>query len=346
MIGFLLWLGNAVKNLALVLIAIIVGGMLSEGAFRLAGFKPRTININRFFVPGETSWSVPDPELGWINKPGTSRYIEEGAVQMTFWDTGRRATRADPMPPAGGLPVMIIGGSNAQSYGVTDEETFAYRLGQRYPQLSIENFGNGGYGTVQALMLAERAYKDFYKDIKPKLIVLAFDDAHIMRNVADQSWIFAISDSEGRYIAPPHYRQKNGALEFHPFQTIGFWPLETHSAALTVVHNVWLQSFAYNTKDQALPVTREVIARTAAFAKAQGAMFAVVVLEDRTQATPALFQDAPFPHVDCSALGRSDPAHYFLGGNSHPNRLLHAHFTDCIGAWLDSDVLPKLESVK
>jgi hypothetical protein len=317
--------------------------LVSEGAMRAAGFKPRTININRFFVQGETSWSVPDPELGWINKPGTARSIEEGAAKMTFWDTGRRATRPDSVPGAG-LPVMIIGGSNAQSYGVRDEESFAYQLSQRYPQLSFENFGNGGYGTVQALMLAERAYRDLYKGAKPRLILLAFDDAHILRNVADQSWIFSISDAEGRYIAPPHYRLENGKLAFHPFKTIGFWPLETQSAALTVLHNVWLQSFAYHTADQSLPVTRELIARTEAFAKAHDAMFAVVVLEDRTQITPSLFRDADFPHVDCSALGRSDPKAYFLGGNSHPNRLLHAHFTDCIGTWLDTEILPKLDS--
>ena len=335
------------KNLALLLIAVVVGALLSEGAMRLAGFKPRTVNINRFFVPGETSWSAPDPDLGWINKQGTSRSIGEGAAQMTFWDTGRRASRASEAPPAGGIPIMIIGGSNAQSYGVVDEDTFAYRLGQRYPQLWIENFGNGGYSTVQALMLAERAYKDFYKDTKPKLILLAFDDAHILRNVSDQSWIFSISDSEGRYIAPPHYRlDKNGQLAFHPFRTIGFWPLETRSAALTVLHNVWLQSLAYNTAPQSLAVTREMITRTADFATAHGALFAVAVLEDDTQITPTLFKDAPFPHVDCSALGRSDPKSYFLAGNSHPNPTLHAHFTECIGAWLDSDVLPKLDSLK
>ncbi|MHB1204298.1 MAG: hypothetical protein ACYCZX_01930 [Rhodospirillaceae bacterium] len=331
------------KNLALLIVAVVAGMLLSEGVMRVAGFKPRTVNINRFFIPGETSWSVPDPDLGWINKPGTSRSIEEGEVQMTFWDNGRRATRPDPTPPAAGIPVMIIGGSNAQSYGVRDEETFPYLLGQRYPQLAIENFGNGGYGTAQSLMLAERAYRDFYKDRKPRLILLAFDDAHIQRNVADQSWIFAISDSEGRYIAPPHYRLENGKLVFHPFKTIGFWPLESRSAALTVLHNVWLQSFAYNTAAQAMPVTRELIARTQAFARANDALFAVVVLEDRTQITPGLFRDADFPHVDCSALGRSDPKAYFLGGNSHPNRSLHAHFADCIGTWLETEILPKLD---
>lgn len=332
------------KNLALLLIAVVVGALASEGAVRVAGFKPRAVEVNRFFVPGETSWSMPDPELGWINKPGVSRAIGEGDVRMTFWDQGRRATRPDSAPSEGGIPIMIIGGSNAQSYGVADQDTFAYRLGLRDPRLTIENFGNGGYGTVQALMLAERALRDFYKNAKPKVILLAFDDAHILRNVSDQSWIFSISDFEGRYAAPPHYRLKNGTLEFHPYRSIGFWPLETHSAALTLLHNVWLQSFAYNTKDQAFAVTREVIARLAALAQAHHAVFAVAVLEDNSGVTPSLFKDAPFPHVDCSGPGRADPAANYIAANGHPNANLHAYFAACIGDWLEADILPKLDS--
>ncbi len=332
------------KNFALLLIAMVVGALASEGAVRLAGFKPRAVQVNQFFVPGETSWSMPDPDLGWINKPGNPRAIGDGDVRMTFWDHGRRATRPDPAPPAGGIPIMIIGGSNAQSYGVVDADTFAWRLAAHDPRLWIENFGTGGYGTVQALMLAERALAGFYHDAKPKVILLAFDDAHILRNVSDQSWIFSISDFEGRYAAPPHYRLENGALVFHPYRSIGFWPLERHSAALTLLHNVWLQSFAYNTKGQATAVTRAVIDRLAALAKANGAVFAVAVLEDRGGATRVLFQDAAFPHVDCSGPGRADPKNTYIAANGHPNAQLHAYFAQCIGDWLEKDVLPKVDS--
>ena len=116
------------KNCLLIVFALLIGLLVSEVAMRLAGFHPRTVNINRFFIPGtETTWSVPDPELGWINKAGISRSIEEGEAPMTFWDYSRRASRQDPAPQ-GGLPVMVIGGSNAQSYGVRVEETFVSLL--------------------------------------------------------------------------------------------------------------------------------------------------------------------------------------------------------------------------
>ena len=334
---------TVVKNLTLLIISLVIFVVVAEMGLRVAGFVPREVRINPFFVPdSDTTWSVPDAKLGWINKAGVSRSVEEGDALMTFWDFGRRATRADVARPAGKVPVMVIGGSNAQAYGVRDEESFAYLLGERYPQLWFENFGNGGYNTVQSLMLAEKAYAEFYTSEKPKLILLAFDDSHAVRNVADQSWVYSISDAEGRYVAPPHYRVRNGEFIIHPFRTIGFWPLEKSSALATVLHNVWLQSVVYNTADQALPVTRHIIERLNNFASEQGVQFAVVVLEDRSQIADALFAGQSAPYKNCSGFERSDPDKYLLGGGSHPNAKLHAYFADCIGEWLNGDVLSPL----
>lgn len=331
-----------VKSAALLVLSLVLSVLLGEAALRAAGFEARDLRINPFFVSdSDTTWSLPHAELGWINKPGVSQSIEEGHAPMTFWDFGRRATRPEAERPEGGYPVMIIGGSNAQSYGVRDENSFAYKLSERYPRLWIENFGNGGYSTVQALMLAEKAYEEFYTQAKPKLILLAFDDSHALRNVADQSWIYSISDDEGRYVAPPHYRIEGGGLVFHPFRTIGFWPLEEISALVTVLHNVWLQSFAYNTADQALEVTRRVISRLEAFAEEKDVKFAVTVLEDRSRITGSLFANPAFPFKDCSGLERTEPEKYLLGGSSHPNAKLHAHFASCIGSWLETEVLPE-----
>src|SRR5579883_436683 len=118
------------KNIALVCVAVVIAALGAEAAARLLGFMPRTRHVNEFFVPDtETTWSVPDPELGWINRPGTSIAIGEGHAAMHFWDFGRRASRADAALPAGDrIPVMIVGGSDAQSYGVSDADSFPYLL--------------------------------------------------------------------------------------------------------------------------------------------------------------------------------------------------------------------------
>jgi hypothetical protein len=332
------------KNILLFFAAVAVSLLMAEAAMRMAGFMPRAVRVNPFFVPGsETTWSVPDTELGWINKEGVSRAIEGDGVDMTFWSFGRRATRANPaMPTDAALKVMLIGGSNLQSYGVKDEESFPYLLGQRYPDIGFENFGSGGYSTVQAKLLAERALVKFYGEKRPALMLLAFDDAHILRNVADQSWLYAISDAEGRYVAPPHYRLVNGKLAFHPFRTIGFWPLERQSAALTALHNVWLQSVMYNSAAEALPVTRAVVTEIAELAKEAGIVFAAVILDDRGQTAKAVFEGQSFPWHDCSGLERTAPQEYMLKEGSHPNPKLHAHLAACIGDWLDAEILPTL----
>lgn len=325
------------KNFALICISLSVSALLGEGLIRFAGFEPRELVVNRFFVENSgTTWSVPDSELGWINKQGVSTSIEEGNAQMTFWSDGRRATRPQEARSAAvGTEVMISGGSNAQSYGVEDADSFAYQLGQRFPGVSVENFGNGGYSTVQALLLSQRVMKQFYDD-PPDLIILTFADSHVARNVSDQSWLYSISDSEGRYVSPPHYRLDGETLSFRPFQTIAPWPLETSSALLTVLHHTWLQTIAFDTADQGLEVTRRVMDMFADFASEHSSNFVVVVLEDYTEVSADVFADVNFPVLNCSGLEREAPQEYLLGGGSHPNAKLHRHFTRCLAEWMEA----------
>jgi hypothetical protein len=333
------------RNLLLLLAVIALSAMGVEAGMRAAGFVPRVVHISPFFIQGvNTTWSEPDIELGWINKAGVAEAIgSDHPTPMTFWDFSRRASRPAPAIPAGvRLPVMVVGGSDAQSYGVRDEESFITILAQRYPNFWFENFGTGGYSTVQALMLAERAYDKFYTREKPRLLLLTFSGSHVDRNVADQSWISAISDSEGRYIAPPHYVLRGDKMVFHPFRTISYWPLEKRSAALTTLHNVWLKSVVYNTATQGPEVTRRIIARFAEFAAQRNMVFAVVVTEDYRQIAQTLFSGQSFPHKDCSGLERTDPKAYIFVGNNHPNAKLHAYFAECMSPWLDTDVLPSI----
>ncbi|MDG2244661.1 MAG: hypothetical protein P8L66_14345 [Rhodospirillaceae bacterium] len=323
------------KNLALLLVSMAISVFLVEVVLRIAGFGTRELTPDIFFKDGEeTTWSVPDSQLGWVNKAGVSASIEAGEAPMTFWDQGRRATRGDPTEPREGVPVLLVGGSNAQSYGVADHETFPYVLGQRFQEMWIENFGNGGYSTVQALLMAERAVNEFYGGLAPELIILTFADSHLVRNVSDQSWVYSISDSQGRYVSPPHFRLDGEQLTFHSFQAIAPWPLETSSALITTLHNVWLQSFLFNTIEESVPVTRKVMDQFFEYATSIGSDFLVVTLEDRTQISESLFEGVPFPILDCSGYERSNPEEYLLGGDGHPNAKLHTHFADCLGGWV------------
>lgn len=337
-------LARVLKNLILLLVSVFVSALITEAMVRVAGFAPRTLEANRFFVDGvNTTWSVPDQELGWINKEGRSISIEAGKEPMTFWSYGRRASRGKEAQPIGSdISIMISGGSNAQSYGVTDAQSFPYQLAQRYPNVRFENFGNGGYSTAQALLLAQRAMDQFYES-PPNLIILTFADSHVARNVSDQSWVYSISDSQGRYVSPPHYRLGGDELQFEPFRTIEPWPLETSSALVTVLHNIWLQSVAFNTASEGVAVTRQIMSQFAEFADQHNSDFIVAILEDYSEISDTVFEDAGFPVLNCSGFERTSPQDYLLGGGGHPNSKLHDHFTDCIEEWLGPYVAQAVE---
>lgn len=326
---------------------MVASALVAELALRFSGFEPRVLEANRFFVEGDgTTWSEPDGELGWVNKPGVSVSIEHGNAPMTFWDHGRRATRPNSDAESKNRPIMIVGGSNAQSYGVVDEESFPFLLAQMSPELWIENFGNGGYSTAQALLMAERAVSDFYKNERPELIVLTFADSHVARNVSDQSWVYSISDSEGRFVSPPHYRLRNGELVYRPFETIEPWVLETSSAMVTLIHHIWMQNVQFNSGDEGVAVTQKILSRFATFADQIGANFLVVILEDRNQVSAKVFEGLEFPVLDCSGFARESPDDYLLGGNGHPNAMLHLHYSTCVARWMASnlDVQANLEN--
>lgn len=328
------------KNISLLLITVMVCLACAEGAFRVLGYAPRTLEPNRFFLDGlDSTWSVPDKELGWINRQGVSVSIEEGAAPMTFWSHGRRASRPDSTNPSGNAPIMIVGGSNAQSYGVRDESSFPYLLAKQFSDYWVENFGNGGFGTVQTFLLTKRMLKEFYEGRAPALIIATFADSHVARNVSDQSWVYSISDSAGRYVSPPHFRIDGPEFSFHPHRTIGLWPLESHSALVTATHHTWLQTIAHETAGQGIPVTRHAFNQLSDLAKAHGSKFLVVVMEDYREIAEDVFKDAEFPVLNCSGFERTAPQEYLLGGGGHPNVSFHEHFARCMGNWIKAHLL-------
>jgi len=248
------------KNIFLFTITSVICLFLIELFLRELGYNPRKLEPNSFFVDNSnTTWSLPDEDVGWINKEGTSVSIEHGSALMRFWSYGRRASDSKEDFDNHKLNIMLVGGSNAQSYGVADKDSFAYIINQNINNVKINNFGTGGYGTVQSFVLAERNLDQFYKKQKPDLIVLTFADSHFLRNVSDFKWMKNISDKNGFYVSPPHYRIKKDNFIFHPFKTIEPWFFETRSSILTIVHFIFLKYIMYDSEKESNEVTSFVI---------------------------------------------------------------------------------------
>ncbi len=188
-------------RLLLVLIAkILFACGVAELLLFVLGYRT---NSPRDLVPG--AFTV-DSELGWRHSPSTRNYQAangSGPVfTVTFREDGSRAVSNDEH--LSGPEIILLGCSFTEGYGLSDSQTFAWKLQSLLPARFVKNFGTAGYGTLQSYFL-ERRYLDAHRDRPPAAIVYHFASFHLARNIKNpatqrywvQPGIFPYCDLEG-----------------------------------------------------------------------------------------------------------------------------------------------------
>lgn len=178
-----------IANISLVLIALVVGAMLAEGAAQIYAYK--VVKLGKLFQP--------DDQLGWAMLPNLDlvRNNHDGEPWLTR--TGDEGIRGpSDWSETAAQRLLILGDSFAFGEGVDIEDRFDSLIAERIPDLSIVNLGVMGYGTdQQAIRL--RAWKD---DLRPGDILLVltysndfFDIASTTQSGRSKPW-FSIEDGE------------------------------------------------------------------------------------------------------------------------------------------------------
>lgn len=103
-------------------------------------------------MPGYKDLAI---NTGWLNHIGTIEDIEDKSIQVTCWPNLMRRCRPDPDKKSD-INVAFIDASWTFGTGVADEDTFIYKLNERYPEAAFDNYGVGGYGPAQSLELLKR----------------------------------------------------------------------------------------------------------------------------------------------------------------------------------------------
>jgi hypothetical protein len=186
---------------------------------------------------GTVRWSRTDPVLGWRSNPGVHPAHEGPQEPMTILPDGSRSTGTPA--DASGPTVLIVGDSYAEGYGLRDDEAFAWRLQQHFPQLRIRNFGTPGYGTYQTLQLLHELLEQ--RQLRPVLVIYGFVPFHAGRNVLTYYHLNAFRAVGGDRFSPPHVELRDGRLvEFPPF-IVPSWPAEESSALVELAHHAELR---------------------------------------------------------------------------------------------------------
>ena len=168
---------------------------LSEVLLRAAGFQPWVYTHKDV---NEPTMHEPDPVLGWQNKAGSylvPPYHPSGqAIQITLLENGQRRTGVNSTADAR-EELVLVGDSLTQGWAISDHETYAWKLQKRFPFLKVLNYGTGGYGSYQSLLMLERQLPGL---TRPKFVLYGFIDHHEIRNCAAGEWLQALSSHSRR----------------------------------------------------------------------------------------------------------------------------------------------------
>lgn len=120
-----------------------------------------------------------DPERGWVTKPNVTDLPVFGDRVLNTNSKGIRGKKEYTYEkPDDTLRILFLGDSFAFGEGVSDHETIAYQLEDRFANLEIINLGVHGYGHDQMLLYLQEEGVKYHPDI----IMLGFIGSDMKRN--------------------------------------------------------------------------------------------------------------------------------------------------------------------
>ncbi|NUP07113.1 MAG: SGNH/GDSL hydrolase family protein [Polyangiaceae bacterium] len=212
-------------------------GLLGEAAARTAGrtpWDPTHENMPQRVEPGGKLMK-PDQNLGYVLCPGeyTVHVGNAHSFRVRNVDELRRATRPAGAAEPAGPGVWLFGDSFSYGWAVEDHETYAWKLQEAHPELSIQNFSIGGYSTLQSLLEFEVALE---RMPAPKLVTIAYSSFHDGRNAMlranRKAWSASLEESPNFPLA----WMEDGKLQYG-VRSLRYepWPLMTRSAFVNLI---------------------------------------------------------------------------------------------------------------
>jgi hypothetical protein len=320
------------SKIALALVTLLLALFVGEGLLRLMGFEPVAYEA----AGGRPAMHEQDSTLGWRNKEGSylvQPYSPSGVpIHVNFLERGRRRTGAGaPGHTKGDL--VLVGGSFSQGWAISDEETFAYKLQKGIPSLRVLNYGTGGYGSLQSLLVLEQELPLLSA---ARIVLYGFVQHHEVRNVAHYSWLRAVSSQSdrGHLFVPYATLDERDELVRHPPERYVSLPLEESSATISLMELAYMRLKTRGRWRTRRQVTEKILLEMDEVSRDHGSAFFVVFLAagDATKKSYMTFLgENVIRSIDCAYDFSSE---YQVEGDGHPNGRMNTRWAQCILAAL------------
>ncbi|MBC8414238.1 MAG: hypothetical protein ISR96_11810 [Nitrospira sp.] len=266
-----------VKKLFLMIVTVVVMVVMAEALLRVMGYHPWSAHSKDLDEPTMHEY---DAETGWRNRAGSYSYIPTGKkVSVTFLQDGLRASEVNDKGIADQRrKIIVIGGSFTQGWALSDDETYPWQLQKIFPDYEVLNFGTGGFGTYQSLLMLERALKTTGS---PALVVYGFIEHHEIRNVAPRYWLEMLSrfSKRGHALVPYATLDSSDNIERHPPESyLAHWFLHDKLALVALAEKAHMRFVSRKRESMRGKVTEDLMLEMNRVVKDAGGEFVVALL--------------------------------------------------------------------
>lgn len=293
-----------------------------EITLRLAGRLPAQSRNKQ-----AANYYVDDPILGWRKKPGV---FFDGDTRISFLENNQRVTRPQTLTATEGSRIVIIGDSFTQGDGLSDEETYPWKLQAALPRDLVINLGTAAYSTFQALLTLRQYLAD--NPHKVSLVMYGYVDFHKYRNIAHPGWLSQLADKNGSaHLALP-YCLFQERLECYPPTSNFIFPLREWFAIIPFFEELSLYLARINHLNDGSTVTAGLIQELSELARRERARYITVFLASVNEPHDqelAFLKSTQVPFVDCVDPQSGSPE-LTLPKNKHPNGRENSFWADCI----------------
>lgn len=320
-------------------VVLLLIGMSGELILRVTGHQPWEYQRKS----NEPVMFDPDPVLGWKNKPGQyfySAYRSEGEpITVTILPAGNRSTGiGNPQ----GATMLVVGGSFVQGWGLSDEATFPWKLQQQYSNGRVVNFGIGGFGTYQSLLLLEKYLRT---EPPPRVVLYGFMNHHEERNVAPWRWMRdLVQASQGGQVEFPYSEiEERGRVATQQSDRYPEWPFRETFASVNFLQELYMRVKTAKRSGQKREVTEQVLLEFDRLLQQHGTAFIVVVLDmERSRKThyTEFFLRHHVAFLDCVYPVYPIPKALRIKGDWHPNGQVNSFWAHCISEGLGNEIPP------
>jgi hypothetical protein len=323
---------------ATALLSVVLFLVLAEMLLRVAGFTPWRYSTQDAHEP---TMHEPDGVLGWRGKAGT--YVlppyapAQPQIHITTLEDGSRRTGAHEANRDGTL--LTVGGSFTQGWAISDEETYAWKLQDRFPSLKVVNFGTAGYGSLQSLLVLEN---ELPRARAPRIVVYGFIEGHERRNVATARWLRTLSMFSRRaHVSVPYATlDEDTGITRHLPRRYPAFPMREYLATAANLEFALMSVITRKRESERRKVTEQLLLDMHEVCAEYDAPLIVALLHFEAPDVKEHYVDflrkQRLDFVDCVEPLTPEMK---VPGEGHPNGAMNTVWADCIAA---SDVLSRV----